>query len=250
MLDFFDCNVTLGRVKGPAPGGVLDAPKLLSEMDRYGIAEALFYHDVSKRFDPARGNALAVKAASQSPRLHACWMLLPPATEETPPLESLANEMRENNVRAVRIAPDAANHLFSLAPVVCGELFAWLAQRRVPLFMEQAPVPWEHIDAIMEKHPGIHIVLVDIAYRSNRNLYPRMAAYGDLYVETSGLQQHGGFADIHERFGAGRLLFGSRIPFLCPGAARHALENAAIPEEAKTAIAGDNMRRLLAQVEL
>ena len=52
---------------------------------------------------------------------------------------------------------------------------------------------------------------------------------------------------ICERFGPERLLFGSRLPLLCPGAARHAIERAGISEQAKELIAGGNLRRLLAE---
>jgi hypothetical protein len=113
--DFFDCNVALGKIKTPMPGGVLDAPRLLSEMDRYGIREALFYHALAKRNAPMRGNALAAEAAQGCDRLHCCWLLLPPGTDETPPLETLPAAMRQAGVRAVRMAPDANTHMFSLA---------------------------------------------------------------------------------------------------------------------------------------
>ncbi len=248
--DFFDCNVTIGKIEKPMPGGVLDAPKLLDEMDRYGIHEALFYHAFAKRHAPEPGNALATEAAAQSERLHACWLLLPPGTGEMPPLDRLGKQMRAAGVRAARIAPDPGGHMFSLAKVACGELFEWLVQTRVPLFIEQAAVSWGAIDAIMEGYPGLRLILTNISYRVNRDLYPRLKAYDDLFVETSGLQQHRGLEDVCSRFGSERFLFGSRLPLLCAGAAIHTVEHAAISEAAKTAIAGRNLRRLLAEVRL
>jgi predicted TIM-barrel fold metal-dependent hydrolase len=250
MLDFFDGNVILGKIKTPMPGGILDAARLLAEMDRYGIREAMFYHAFAKRNDPMRGNRLAAAAASCSERLHPCWILLPPGTDETPPLETLTEQMRAARVRAVRIAPDAGNHLFTLAKMVCGELFQWLVRLRLPLLVELGPVPWDAIDGLMETYPGLRLVLVDVNYRANRDLYPRLNAYETLYVETSGLEQHCGIQDVCERFGPERLLFGSRLPLMCPGAARHAVECAGIPEESKRRIAGANLRHLLDEVLL
>ena len=248
MLDFFDCNVTLGKIKTPMPGGVLDADRLLAEMDRYGVHEALFYHVFAKRNAPARGNAMAVKAAARSDRLHPCWVLLPPATRELPPLETLEGQMKHAGVRAVRIAPDAGNHMFSLAKVVCGVLFTWLARLRIPLFVELGPVPWQDVDTLLDTYPGLRLVLTDVTYRVNRELYPRLIAYPELFVETSGLEQHCGIQDLCERFGPERMLFGSRMPWLCAGAAKHAIETAGISDEAKRLIAGDNLRRLLGEV--
>ena len=246
-MDFFDCNVILGKLKTPMPGGVLDAERLLSEMDRYGIRESLFYHVIAKRNAPARGNALATEAAALSERLHACWFLLPTHCGELPPLDVLEQEMRRAGVHAVRIAPEAGCHAFSLAEVVCGDLFAWLERTRMPLLAELGPVSWEGVDRVIEAHPSLRLVLMDITYRANRDLYPRLKAYEHLYVETSGLEQHCGIQDVCEQFGAGRLLFGSRVPLMCPGAARHAVECAGISEADKAAIAGGNLRRLFSE---
>ncbi len=94
------------------------------------------------------------------------------------------------------------------------------------------------------------LVLMDVTYRVNRDLYPRLNAYPNLYVETSGLQQHCGIQDMCEQLGSDRLLFGSRLPFFCPGAAMHAIQCADIPDAAKVGIAGANLRHLLNAVRL
>lgn len=248
VLDFFDCNVVLGKVQKPAPGGTLDAESLLAEMDRYGIREALVYHAFARRNAPVRGNRLASEAAATSPRLHPCWMVLPTGTDEMPSFDETGEGMRRDGVRAVRIAPDANGHMFSLAEVVCGDLFDWLEASRLPVFVEQTAVDWRDVDRIAERHPDLPLVLIDITYRINRDLYPRLKAFSNLYVEISYLQQHRGIEDVCERFGPERLLFGSKIPILCPGSARHMVETAAIPDDAKAAIAGGNLRRLLAAV--
>lgn len=248
MLDYFDCNVVIGKVHKPGPGGVLEADSLLAEMDRFGIQEALVYHAFARRNAPVRGNKLASEAAATSPRLHPCWMVLPTGTGEMPPLEALEGELRRDGVRAVRMAPDVNGHMFSLARVVCGDLFDWLGRNRVPVLVEQTAVPWADIDGVMERHPDLPVVLVDVTYRINRDLYPRLKAYPNLYVEISYMQQHRAVEDVCERFGPERLLFGSKIPVLCPSSPRHMIETAPIPEEAKAAIAGGNLRRLLADV--
>jgi predicted TIM-barrel fold metal-dependent hydrolase len=248
MLDYFDCNAILGQVPKPSPGGILDAEGLLSEMDRYGIREALVYHAFARRNAPERGNRLTSEAASRSPRLHPCWMVLPTGTGEMPAFDDLARMMLQDGVRAVRMAPDAAGHMFSLTRAVCGDLFEWLEAHRLPVLLEQTAVAWRDVDEILERYPELPVVLIDVTYRINRDLYPRLAAYPGLGVEISYLQQHRGIEDICERFGPERLFFGTKIPLLCPGSARHMVETAPIPDEAKAAIAGGNLRGLLAAV--
>jgi predicted TIM-barrel fold metal-dependent hydrolase len=52
-----------------------------------------------------------------------------------------------------------------------------------------------------------------------------------------------------ERFGAERILFGSRLPLYTPGAPLAVLLTARVPDSAKRAIAGGNLRRLLQRGE-
>lgn len=231
------------------PGGSLDADRLLAEMDRYGIEETLVHHALSLRNSPVRGNELLIKDCSKSPRLHPCWILLPSATREFPDWDTLLDQMRQADVRAVRIAPGADYHLYSLSTVVCGDFFRWLEVHRLPLFATLGPVSWADVDSIMEGYPELRFVLLEFGYRVNRELYPRLKAYKNLYLETSGLEQHCGILEITEQFGAERMLFGSRLPYFCAGAAIHAIEKSGISREEQRLIAGDNLRRLLQDVQ-
>jgi hypothetical protein len=250
VFDFFDCNVILGKVHKPGPGGILDAPRLLAEMDRYGIRESLVYHVFARRSAPVRGNELCLQEAAASPRLHPCWVLLPTATGELPSLDELSGRMKKANVRAVRLFPDSLGQMFSLADVVSGELLSWLEVRRIPVFLEQTTLAWRDLDDILERHPNLPVVLLDITYRINREVYPRLKAYPSLAIEISYLQQHRGIEDFCDRFGPRRLVFGSKIPVLCPGSARHMVEKAPIDDDSKAWIAGGNLRALLDAVRL
>jgi predicted TIM-barrel fold metal-dependent hydrolase len=49
-----------------------------------------------------------------------------------------------------------------------------------------------------------------------------------------------------EQFGPERMLFGSRLPLYTPGSALAVLASARISDDARCAIAGGNVRRLLA----
>ena len=124
-------------------------------------------------------------------------------------------------------------------------MFRWLEAHKIPLFIEQVPLSWTDLDWMAGAFPGMPIVLLDVTYRINRDLYPRLNAYPNLHVEISYLQQHRGIEDVCERFGPSRLLFGSKIPYLCPGSARHMVEKANVSAETKAAVAGDTLRSLM-----
>ena len=81
MLSFFDCNCLVGPRSPMPPGGYADPAGLLSEMDRCGIAEALVAHTLACSYDPCLANDELLQQIEGRPRLHACWVVLPPHTE-------------------------------------------------------------------------------------------------------------------------------------------------------------------------
>jgi predicted TIM-barrel fold metal-dependent hydrolase len=66
-----------------------------------------------------------------------------------------------------------------------------------------------------------------------------------LYVEISGYQGYQAIEAVVGRFGPERLLFGTNIPTFSPGGAIAAVTYADISDDAKSLIAGGNLRRLL-----
>src|SRR5580700_680426 len=74
MLDwrFIDCNAMIGNTLVPPPAPLLTGDALLREMDRFGIEQALFYHnDISKETI----NQRTLETAKMSRRLIPCWAL-------------------------------------------------------------------------------------------------------------------------------------------------------------------------------
>src|SRR5262249_17503591 len=68
-------------------------------------------------------------------------------------------------------------------------------------------------------YPDLPVVLTRCGYRADRYLFPLWEAHRNLYVETSGYVVHAALARVAGRFGPERLLFGTGLPDVAPGAA-------------------------------
>lgn len=244
-LNLFDANCMLGRTIAPKAGFPLAVDELLEVMDHFEIAEALVYHAMGKEFHPADGNLVLLDEIAQSDRLHPMWVVMPSHTGELPDEETLVGQMLSKNVRAARVFPHADCHNFSLRQWGSGKLLRALETARIPLFVDQEQIDWDALHDLCRHHPELPLVITSLGYRLDRLLYPLCERFNNLHVELSSYCGHRGIEDLTERFGAERLLFGTRLPHFTPGSAVAVLSYAGISQTDKRLIAGDNLRNLL-----
>jgi hypothetical protein len=247
-LRLFDANCMLGRIIAPKEGFPLSVEELLSVMDDFQIAEALVYHAMSKEYHPRDGNRVLLDEIAGTGRLHPTWVVMPSHTGEFPPEDRLVQEMLAAGVRAARVFPHADSHNFSLSPWVCEKLLGSLERSRIPLFVDQEQIDWDTVHELCQRYAGLPLVLTNVGYRVNRFLYPLWQEFRNLHVELSSYCGHRGIEEVVERFGAERLLFGTRLPYFTPGSAIGMLSYAAISDADRKRIAGGNLRNLLQQV--
>jgi amidohydrolase family protein len=244
-LDLFDANCMLGRIFAPKPGFPLSVEELLAVMDDFQIAEALVYHALSKEHHPAVGNRLLMDQIASCDRLHAIWVIMPSHTGEFPPEEQLVEQMLAQDVRAVRVFPHPDRHNFLLTRWAAGRLLESLQRRRVPLFIDEEEIDFHAVHELCGGYPELPLVLTNVGYRSDRFLYPLWEEFPNLHIELSSYCGHGGIEALTERFGAEKLLFGTRLPYFTPGSAIGMLSYANISQADRRLIAGDNLRNLL-----
>ena len=247
-LELFDANCMLGRIIAPKPEFPLSVEDLLDVMDGFEIREALVYHASSKEYHPADGNRVLLDQIAHCDRLHAMWVVMPSHTAEFPEETKLVEDMLAWGVKAARVFPHSDSHNFSLRHWVSGKLLRSLEIRRIPLFFDQEEVDWDTVHEVCETHPGLPLVLTNVNYRVNRFLYPLWERFANLHIEISSYCGHRAIEEIVDRFGAERLLFGTRLPYFTPGSAVGMLSYARIGEPDRKRIAGDNLRGLLDRV--
>ena len=248
MTSFFDSNCVIGMrsvrrsgVAGEAEFYSLES--LLAEMDYAGVGDALVYHSLAKEYVPMLGNRQLMDEISGHERLHPCWVVMPHGTGEMPRPEALVNEMIERGVKAARLFP--SDHLFSLADWCSGELLTQLEKRGIVVIIQIDQIGWDGLYSLCSRYPDLCVIITNLSYRINRYLYPLLEKFRNVYVETSGYQIHKGMETLCAKFGADRVIFGTRMPFFTPGPAVNMINYSLISTEEKEMIAGGNLGRLL-----
>lgn len=253
-LQLFDCNCMIGPSRTPQPGAPETASALLAEMDRLGIAEVLVYHSVARSYSPAEGNEMLLKEVKGQPRLHPCWVLVPHHAGEMPEPAELVRQMLDNGVRAARVFPD--EHFFFIEPWCFGETLAALADARIPLLVDWGKQHWSEglrgwpaIRQVCESFPGLPLIVVREGIAIDRFVGALISRHTALCLEISYYMGHRALETFVNRFGAERLLFGTGMPMYDPAEPIGMLLTSGLSEDALRAIAGENLRRMVAAVK-
>jgi len=242
-LNLFDCHTRVGRVGVPPPTHFETTADLLAELDRQQIVEALVFHATAQELSPPRGNELLRQELAGQGRLHPCFVLLPPGTQELAEDEDLVAWLRREQIRAVRLFPKL--HGYALAEWCAGGLLAALEEVRAVVLLDIGQTSWEELAPMLQAHPRLHVILLEPFYRVDRYVYNLWERCDNLHLETATYEVHRGLETVCERFGPQRLVFGSGLPVRDAGGAIAPLLYADLSDEAKQLISGDTLRRLL-----
>lgn len=239
---------------GPIPRRPPDAPEdvdaLCRTMDEYGIDRALVTHTYAKWHTPAMGNGMLMREIAGNARLGPCWVVLPAATGEVPPEDEQVAQLLAAGARAARLCPVA--HRLSLEPWEVDRLLGALAERRVPLLLDMDNAhwsearPWRFVEWACRTFPQLRLVLLREPQANLRTLYSLLDRAPNLVVETSYFQAHDGIAAVAERWGAGRLVFGTGLPVWDPSLPVTGLTYAGLSPQDLGAVAGGTLRTLMA----
>ncbi|MER7332783.1 MULTISPECIES: hypothetical protein [unclassified Micromonospora] len=241
-MNLIDCNAMLGRLP-TANAGEGSAAALVKLMDRFGIDGAVVAHTAAWRHDPASGNALLLAELAGEPRLRPAWVGLPDSCGEVAPPTQFVVAARRQGVVAVRLYP--ADHGYALGGPDCAPLLDALAAARLPLLIDAAQAPMAEIEAVAAARPALPVVVCQLGYRALRQLAGVLARTGNVHLDLSYLGSHLGLEWLVERFGCGRLLFGTGLPLRDPADAVTRLLWSELDGGAVGAIGGGNLRRLI-----
>ncbi|MCD6520850.1 MAG: amidohydrolase family protein [Anaerolineae bacterium] len=254
-ISYFDCNVSIGRPKSGVYRPCPTAGELLAEMDWVGVDQALVHHALMRGQSPVVGNQVLVEEIAGEERLVGSWAILPPQTRELPQGEDFFTAMAQAGVRALWAFP--MEHRYLLNRLTFGPFLDQVAERRIPLFIPRNaggtdPVAtWQLVSQLLAEYPKLTLVLAAHGpWGEDRYFRPLLERYPRFYLDISRYELDGGLGELVSLYGAERLLYGSNFPANAMGGPRMMLARAEISEEARRAIAGDNLRRLLQEVQL
>jgi predicted TIM-barrel fold metal-dependent hydrolase len=248
-LDFYDCNGMVGaRRQVMHPGSHYDSGEYIRKMEHYGIARGLVCHAVAVENEPMEGNLALTKLIKNYPNLRPVFAALPHHTGEFPEPDAFRVFLKENNAAAVTILP--RSYLHGTEDWVCGGLLSMLSECRVPLIAALGEITYADVHRFLTGCPRLRLILTNLHYNCARNLYPLLGKFENLYIETIGFKVHGGIEDVCEKFGAGRLVFGTNAPLYAGSGAVGMITYAPVTREEKQMIASGNLERILGGIEL
>ncbi len=240
-LQFLDVNCALSA----------DTPaaSLLAKMDEFGIAEACPSHTTASRHNLREGNAALLQQVAGHPRLRPVWTVSPHHTNECLPPSELIRAMRQHDVRLARVSFGHGRYVPRFDLFLFEPLLDALAAARVPLllhFQDIEAVPIAKIADALRRWPGLRLILSlpKITFH-DRWFYALWEQFDTFFVELSGYQILGGIEAVTRRFGANRLVYGSRLPFFTPVQSMLQVIYSEVDDAAKRAIAGDTVRQLM-----
>lgn len=233
--NLFDVNVRVGS-SGIHGELALEADSLIEEMERFSIREAVVSHWAGEEYDAAEGNVALER--DLRPRLTPAWAVLP----DRQSIGALA----ARHPLAVRLTPAVTQHNYSLARWCSGGLFEYLEDHSVITLIARMDIDWDRLASLMDNFPQLVVVLLEPGYRADRYLFPLLERHPNLYFDSATYLAHRQLEAFVEQYGADHILFGSRLPLYTPAASLGVLASARMPDEARLAIAGGNLRRLLA----
>lgn len=202
----------------------------LSLLRRYGISQALCSSGFCVNGDLDYGNKIISQWAEKNTGILPVFTAVP---EIFTPFDC---------ARAVRIYPK--DMTFPLSKLHMGNICACAAERKLPVLLSLTQTDIRELIAFISDFPEVNFILTEIYYRNIRNLYPLLETCGNLYLETSFLKTLFSLEFLCERFGAGRLVFGTASPYYDAGAAIAMLLGAEITQEEKEKIAWKNIASL------
>jgi len=250
-MRFVDCNCCFGQPSKPTPSPATcsTADDLLAELDRVGIERAVAWHVAQYDVSPQRGNEMLAKDIAPHDNLLGCWTLLPNQTGEMP-VDRLLAGMKDAGVVALRAFPGP--HRYLPNRLTLGPLLDAMVEHRIPMIVSmKRGTSWQDVYALMAGVPDLRLIITEHgSWGCGRFFRPLFERYEHVYVDTALYFLDGGIEDVVQKYGPGRILFGSGLPERYPGGMMMYIRHSQMDDDSKAALAGGNMERLIAEVQL
>jgi uncharacterized protein len=247
-LSFFDCNCMIGTRADRKVGEPWTREELLSSMENCGVSDALVTHALSRDYDAAAGNQEIARVISDSPKLHGCWAILPPASGEIQEPQTFLKQMSAARVVAAIAYP--LSHRFTLSEWCMGPLLSALEEARVPLLLPFGQQTWDEVERLCGRYPSLPVIVTGLNYRQLRFLLSLWENRRNVFVDLSWFSIHDGLAYLADHDLLGQVLFGTNYPLYEPGAALTMVTYANISDDERRRVAGGTLREIISRRRL
>ncbi|NOZ62206.1 MAG: amidohydrolase family protein [Calditrichaeota bacterium] len=250
QIKFLDSYASIGKWWDKDPDHPWTVERMLKDMERCQIHGALIYSNLAKELQPSVGNEEVIRVCEKHPRLIPAWVVLPDQCGDVPKTAQLIREIKDKNVKAVKIFPRL--HRYPVDERTLGNLFRALEEAEIPLMIDNGEantdfvqISWQEVGWICQNYPNLKVILHSVRWEATRSLLPILKEFPNLFVEFSNYQANRIIDFLVEQVGADQLLFGTQMMLKSPGAAKAFIDYADISEQDRRKIAGENLIRIL-----
>ena len=211
-LQFVACDAMVGVPRQPLASGDSSVADLEQEMARLNLRAAVVRHRFCQECAPYLGNQILMDEIRGHANLLPAWVLTPDGDEPDFDIAATVQRMLKAGVKLAWISPK--RHSFSVERWCSGDLYAALAEARVPLLLDwdlQTPNELNHMCA---EFPGLRVVILNPSRDGrDRLLFPLLKQHQNLHLCFSPVYGvHEGFRHLVKQFGASRWVFGTGYP--------------------------------------
>jgi len=240
---YFDSNVCVGKRGLKDYREIWRSEDILDAMDHAGISGALVFAGWSKDYAPDYGNQRLIEEIEKSGnRFYGCYTIVPGYTGCFKKPDEIIPDLKAKNMVAAKMFPKT--HCYSTDEITMGEYYSALENAEVPLLVDSSEITWPALGDVLKNHPKLNVIVLGVYWSDTHNAFAYMRKFTNLYVDLSNMQSNYVIEKLVENFGAERIVYGSGLPKMSPGAARAFIDYAQISDDAKKLIAGGNLARL------
>ena len=226
--------------------GTPDVADLLKEMDRLHIDRSLVMSAWAGVISPEHANGQLFEDLSGSDRLLPVPEVLPEGGERflDRQADGVAWMVASGAVAGVM---HCRQNSFVLASWCSGPMLEAMQAVRLPLMVMFADVSHDHLFEVLRDFPDLPIILHEVPRVGyNRIAYPLLRRFPQLHMVCDPPNfVHMGLEYLVDAVGHDQLLFGTRYPICEGGSAITGVMYARMSEEARGAISGGNIQRLM-----
>lgn len=250
QIPVIDANVGVGHCNfRPAP---VDTPdELLAELNRHGVERAVIHHQHGEALSAVTGNECLYEWLEGHEDVFIPQWMASPEPDCLVQLQELRSAGKLNNVRI----HDSGAARIPFVDWVYGDLFEWLQQERIPVWISlhdtwdptwtaRVNTPVTEVMGMRRAFPDLVMVLLGAHYVHSFYVRPFLKL-PNTYLELSRYEVLREFEALVSEFGPERLLYGSFYPRLAMGPILYYMHSVGFDETALRTMCAGNLERIL-----
>jgi Predicted metal-dependent hydrolase of the TIM-barrel fold len=242
---YIDVNSGVDRMSAREERIPYKIGSLLEEMKYYRIHSSLVYSSICRDYSFTKGNQSLIEKIGHNGRLFGLATVIPHIQYELDIGTGYYDYLLSKGIKAFKIYPKSLKH--GSDPFTLEKLAEYMAGKDVPLFLDIEELDWEwkNVREILEAFPYLKVVLCNTPWSGNRNLFPLLDRFKNLYFEVSSNQANDILLTCKKHFGLDNVLFGTDYPHKVMGGLKALVEYSGLSELEKDKVSYRNAMEML-----